>query len=394
MRIAPAMLALLAGIVLVPIGTPITPVVAADAATAEHCTDWSSTTEPPPTIRVWRKSQGIVEEVDFKTYVIRVAFAEWHVKQRELRRAGATAVKQYAWFRVLHYHGATYNDECYDIRDTTADQIYQSRPLEQIPDKIKRAVNATWDWTMWRGDRFFRTTYRTGHKGVPCAEDAGKRLKARSAKRCAKEGWTAQQILEKYYTATLHTGSDTTPTDPPPDTATPDYCTDWSSTSQPPPTIRVQRVGEGRIDDVDFKAYVMRVAYGSWNSSFPALRKAGAVAAKQYAWYQILNYRGGMANGECYDVKDTPADQVYADYSLDSLPSQVKSATNKTWDWTLWRNDELFSTTFGKGQRQVACAEDAGDELKLRSARKCAKLDGWTTQQILETYYTAALDKG
>ena len=394
MRIAPAMLALLAGIVLVPIGTPIAPVASVAAAAPDHCTDWSSTTEPPPTIRVLRKSEGFVEEVDFKTYVIRVMFREWNVRVPALRKSGAVAVKQYAWFQVLHYRGGMFNGECYDIKDTTADQLYESRPLESLPMRVHHAVNNTWDWTMWRGDRFFSTTYRTGKRHVPCAEDAGKRLKARSARKCAKwQDWTAEQILEVYYTATLDKGGGS-PTDPPPSDNPPDRCTAWSSNTQPPPTIRVYRVSEGRVDEVDFKSYVMGVVYREFNSRYPALRKSGAVAAKQYAWYQVLHYRGGMFNGECYDVKDTSADQLYAGYSENDLPNRVKLATNNTWDWTLRRSDKFFSTTHSIGQRHVVCGADAGSELKVRSARKCARWQDWSAEQILESYYGATLAQG
>ena len=42
-----------------------------------------------------------------------------------------------------------------------------------------------------------------------------------------------------------------------------------------------------------------------------ALRRAGAVAVKQYAWFHVLKWRGGKYNGDCFDVKDTTADQLY-----------------------------------------------------------------------------------
>src|ERR1035437_7076021 len=47
------------------------------AAQAAVCTAWSSTSTPPPTIRVLRVSTGVVDTVDFMTYVKVVMPAEW-----------------------------------------------------------------------------------------------------------------------------------------------------------------------------------------------------------------------------------------------------------------------------------------------------------------------------
>ena len=201
MRIAPAMLAVFASLIALPIVLPAQPV---EAKHRGHCTEWTSKTEPPPTIRVYRVSEGFVETVDFKLYVIRVASREWGVEQAAVRKAGAVAVKQYAWYHVLHYRGGVFEGECFDVRDTTADQLYGARPLQNIPDRIKRAVNKTWNWRLWRGDKFIMTGYRRGQL-VGCAEDAGKKLYARSAKKCANAGWSAKRILRVYYTATLKT---------------------------------------------------------------------------------------------------------------------------------------------------------------------------------------------
>lgn len=203
MRIAPAMLAVVVAMFAVPFASlSAMPAEFVSAKHAGRCTDWSSKTDPPPTIRVYRVSEGFVETVDFKDYVKRVVSREWNVKQGALRKAGAVAVKQYAWFHVLHYRGGTYNGECFDVKDTTADQLYANKPLSQIPRRVKRAVNRTWSWRLWRGDKFIMTGYRRG-KDVPCAADAGYRLYVRSGRKCANEGWKPVRILEVYYTADL-----------------------------------------------------------------------------------------------------------------------------------------------------------------------------------------------
>ena len=199
MRIAPAMLAIFASVFILGFAAPVQPVA---ARVSGHCTDWSSTTEPPPTIAVYRVSEGFVERVDFKDYVTRVASREWNVKLVELRKAGVVAVKQYAWYHVLRWRGGTYNGQCFDVKDTTADQLYSGKPIDSIPSGIKEAVNSTWTWRLYRGDKFPMTGYRQG-AAVPCASNGGYRLYVRSAKRCAAKGWSAGRILRTYYTATL-----------------------------------------------------------------------------------------------------------------------------------------------------------------------------------------------
>jgi hypothetical protein len=199
-RIAPAMLALVASLLALPFAIPAQPVAAADG----HCTNWTSKSEPPATIKVYRVNEGFVETVDFKHYVMNVAAREWNVEQGALRRAGAVAVKQYAWYHVLHYRGGKYGGKCFDVRDTTADQLFANKPANQIPQRVRDAVNDTWTWRLRRGDKFPMTGYRRG-PDVGCADNAGYRLYVRSARKCAKQGWDAGRLLEEYYTARLET---------------------------------------------------------------------------------------------------------------------------------------------------------------------------------------------
>ncbi|MEO6350937.1 MAG: SpoIID/LytB domain-containing protein [Candidatus Limnocylindrales bacterium] len=212
MRIAPAMLAAFASVfalVAVPVVGPVVGVdsfAVADARHRGHCTEWSSNKQPPPTIRVYRVSEGMVDEVDFKVYVTRVVSREWNVKQRELRKAGAVAVKQYAWFHVLHYRGGSYDGKCYDVKDSTADQLYASKPISQIPRGVKKAVQNTWSWRLRRPDGTFPMTGYRGGENVGCAENVnGYKLYVRSAKKCAAEGWSAEKILTVYYESELET---------------------------------------------------------------------------------------------------------------------------------------------------------------------------------------------
>jgi hypothetical protein len=198
-RIATAMLAVFVALAAFGLGVPAT---AAAAVKPDRCTNWTSKTQPPETIWVYRVNEGFVEKVDFKAYVIRVVSREWNVRQTALRNAGAHAVKQYAWYHVLHYRGGMYNGQCFDVRDSTADQLYAAKPLEQIPERVKKSVNKIWSWRLLREGKFIMTGYRRG-KDRDCAEDAGWKLFAISAGKCARQGWSASRILRVYYTATL-----------------------------------------------------------------------------------------------------------------------------------------------------------------------------------------------
>jgi hypothetical protein len=191
------------------VGSP--PVVRA----ASSCTAWSSTRLPPPTIRVLRTSgpdYHHVVTVDFKTYVKVVLAAEWPSSYpREAIRAGAVAVKQYAWYYVIHWRGGTYGGNCYDVVDNTNDQIY--RPETKTPQAAHiSAVDVTWTKTVVKNGGFFATRYRAG-TWVACGSDTtGWHMLQHSARDCANRGMTADEILHVYYEPGL---SVLTPPDPP-----------------------------------------------------------------------------------------------------------------------------------------------------------------------------------
>ena len=195
------MLAILASVFFVFSGFLVAVPSVSASAGLRQCNAATATT-PPEKISVYRVATGRVQRVDFKLYVARVAYHEWNVDATALRKAGAVAAKQYAWYHVLNWRGGMAGGECFDVRDSTADQIYQAKASHTIPTRIWQAVNDTWSWRMNRDGRFFMSGYRTGTV-APCASDAGSKLYARSAKRCAKKGWSAERILRTYYTAAV-----------------------------------------------------------------------------------------------------------------------------------------------------------------------------------------------
>lgn len=123
----------------------------------------------------------------------------------------------------------------------------------------------------------------------------------------------------------------------------------WKSRKAPPPSIRVGITGRHddvaatkvrRIKTVPFKKYVktvMRVEFPGWiarnrkgGANYIA---AGAMAAKQYAWYWTTKKPRYTLKGKCFDVYDNVRDQVYKPAKTQSAAAEAKTsqAVDKTW---------------------------------------------------------------
>ena len=108
-------------------------------------------------------------------------------------------------------------------------------------------------------------------------------------------------------------------------------CGGWTSTTQPPKTIRVLRHRSGRVVTVNFQRYVVTVMGKEWPSYLPyQVLEAGAVAVKQYGWYHALNgHQKVSRRGDCYDVIDTTRDQLYKPHKA-RIRADQRSAVNLT----------------------------------------------------------------
>jgi peptidoglycan hydrolase-like protein with peptidoglycan-binding domain len=160
-----------------------------------------------------------------------------------------------------------------------------------------------------------------------------------------------------------------------------------------PTSIRVYRVQLGRVDTVDFKYYVKHVLPSEWLPSWNTNSlRAGAVAAKTFAWYQLLNPK---YPGKGYDVRDDTSDQVYN-------PSISYTSTNDavdfTWTTTLTRNGAIFESQFCAGASNASktagqCNELYGSNFPLGNymsqygSQYMASNLGYVWQQILTFYY-------
>ena len=123
----------------------------------------------------------------------------------------------------------------------------------------------------------------------------------------------------------------------------------WNSRTVPPPSIRVGITGRHddvsatkvrRIETVPFERYVktvMRVEFPGWiarkRNGGAAYVAAGAVAAKQYAWYWTTRPPRYTLKGKCFDVYDNVRDQVYKPGEQQSIAAEARTnaAVERTW---------------------------------------------------------------
>lgn len=91
----------------------------------------------PSTINVYRDSTQKIESIDYYDYCKNVLPNEWISSwNAESLKAGAQAVKFVAWYRV---YNAKYPGKGYDVKDTTADQVY--KPNTEVTNTTN-AINA------------------------------------------------------------------------------------------------------------------------------------------------------------------------------------------------------------------------------------------------------------
>jgi len=151
-----------------------------------------------------------------------------------------------------------------------------------------------------------------------------------------------------------------------------------------PSTILVYRVGLGRVDRVDFKTYVKNVLPNEWVSSWPAASlRAGAMAVKSYAWYWALHSTRKTAGGQCYDVRDDTADQVYRP---SSALSSTSSAVDNTWSARMTRSGNILQAHYCSTTTACGAWVD-GNWLSQYGSRDLANA-GDSYQTILRHYYS------
>lgn len=160
----------------------------------QTCTRSGDYRTPPRTIRVFvshRRGSSVpahVVIVTLRRYVSRVMNGgAWPAhKPMESLKVGAIAIKQYAWWHVLHHQrGYSWRGQCYDIRD--GDQLYR-QPFRSH-SRVWAAIDATWSVSLRKRGRFFRTGWSGGriHDGWHLGEDTVTAL--------ARRGWRWHRIV-------------------------------------------------------------------------------------------------------------------------------------------------------------------------------------------------------
>lgn len=193
-RVASVLAAITLAVALAPVTAP------QPTSAADECGTYRSETVPPPTIRVYRTASSAVETVDFRTYVKNVLSREWISSwTTESLRSGALAVKNYAWYQVIHWRGyENAEGSCFDVFDSTRDQHYD--PTRPTYPAMAAAVDATWGTLAHKAARIFPTYYNAGRSGEACGAGAnGWQMFQWGTQACGLAGKTAAQIMTIYY---------------------------------------------------------------------------------------------------------------------------------------------------------------------------------------------------
>lgn len=145
---------------------------------------------PPATIKVCR-SDGSIDTVGFKDYVKTVLPREFPSSwPMETIKAGAVAVKSYAWYYVDH----PWRAECH-LSDTTRHQKYDPEDRNNPPTaKTNAAVEETWHLRMEEDGHVAYAQY------CNCSWfPAGEHIQQSEARDLAEQGWNHLQILAHSY---------------------------------------------------------------------------------------------------------------------------------------------------------------------------------------------------
>jgi hypothetical protein len=164
-------------------------------------------------------------------------------------------------------------------------------------------------------------------------------------------------------------------------------------TTMPPATIRVARTGvklcddwvaQGRpvlyVEQVDFKEYVKNVLPNEWIARWhPEALRAGAMAAKHFAWYKILTQVRAPYGA---DVVDNTCDQYYVP---NSQYASTNAAVDDTWNYVMHRGGELFNIHYLNSRAR--CETTTLQPCMPQEGTQEDALAGYSWQDMLYRYY-------
>jgi hypothetical protein len=177
------------------------------------------------------------------------------------------------------------------------------------------------------------------------------------------------------------------PAAPPAPVAAAGECSGHTSHTTPPQTIRVFRTATGAVETVDFRTYVKSVLSREWISSWTTESlRSGALAVKNYGWYQVLHWRGYVNEAnQCFHVFDSTRDQHY-DPSRPTYASMA-SAVEDTWSTLAHKAGRIFATYYNAGAAGEACGANANGWQMFQWGTQACGLAGKSAAQILAIYY-------
>ncbi|MFC4908506.1 SpoIID/LytB domain-containing protein [Actinomadura gamaensis] len=160
------------------------------------CKTDGTNTKAPSTILVYRVGLHRVDRVNFKYYVKNVLPNEWVSSwPRESLRAGAMAVKSYAWWWAMHSTRKTSGGQCFDVYDNTSSQVYKPGSAKA---STNAAVDATWGVRMNRGGSIFMAQYCSTSTACGAWRN-GDWMSQYGSRDKANAGWSYSRILKAYY---------------------------------------------------------------------------------------------------------------------------------------------------------------------------------------------------
>jgi len=171
--------------------------------TGETCTGWNYQLVPPQNIWVYVTPDKKAEQFDFTFYAAHVLPKEWIPSwDADALGAGAIAVKTYGAFRTMPGNARTSGTGCYDILDTTADQVFDPTYTTAATEQ---AVDATLGSVLYQNGGLFMSHYFAGAKTDPCAPVTGQYagwMSQWGTQTCALGGTLWPDIVTTFYADT------------------------------------------------------------------------------------------------------------------------------------------------------------------------------------------------
>ena len=125
------------------------------------CTGDVSQSIAPASVKVFLGATRTIVTVPFATYVENVLPNEWIASwDGDALKAGAVAVKSYAWYWVTHFGGYLDGDpaNCFDVTDDQDFQVYQANSALA---RTTAVVQQTWPVAARVGGKIVQTFYRS-----------------------------------------------------------------------------------------------------------------------------------------------------------------------------------------------------------------------------------------